>query len=125
MGLLGDGQAALIAMMKAANGRTITYTRGATSWTFTAWPGATNYVRETKDGTSVTWMERDYLFATADFLAAGGQWPPMLGDRITDPNTIDPKTGQASVFELQPTANAPVWQYIDFDRTEARVHSKR
>jgi hypothetical protein len=113
--------------MKVADGRTVTYTRGAASMTFTAWPGAALFSRTTEEpGPSVVRSEADYLFAVADWTQAAVGGLPQTGDRITDPTVTDPAIGSAVVFELQPpTKGEPVMRYSDALRTVFRVHLKR
>jgi hypothetical protein len=125
-GLMMRGQLALIARQKAAFGRTVTLTRGSSSWSFAAWPGKTLFARNQEEpGASVVHGEADYLFAAADLVAAGMPWPPARGDRLTDPTVLDPLTGQPVVYEFSTPTGEPEWRYSDATRTVIRAHCKR
>lgn len=127
MGLLQRGQAALIRRQKQADGRTVTYQRGAERWTLTAWTGKQLFAREATDvnGATVVHGEADYLFAVADARAAGLPLPPAEGDRITDPTVLDATTGAGKVFELATPTGESCWRWADNDHTTVRVHCRR
>ena len=127
MPLLVAGQAALVARLKTAAGRAVTYTRGGTSWPLTAWRGQTETVRAptAQPAATVVRNEADWLFTVADAKAAGVPLPPQVGDRITDPLTVDDTTGAPKVFELQPLLGEKHWRYSDELETTVRVHTKR
>lgn len=129
----------MAARMKATFGRTVAYTRPPSSRTnppsaqdplsirFVAWPGKTLFARlmNNDDESSVAWGDLDYLFLLADAKAAGFVWPPVQGDRITDPTVLDPTTLQPVVFQLMTPTGEPIWRYSDEGRTTVRVHCKR
>lgn len=127
MGLLTAGQAFLAAGMKAAAGRTVTYTRGGTDYSFAAWPGTQMFAREatTNNAATVERADADYLFTVADAKAAGLTLPPVQGDRITDPSILDDRTGAPKVFELRTPTGEPCWRYSDAFQTTVRVHCMR
>lgn len=110
----------MIRRKKQADGRSVTYTRGDSSLSLTAWLGRTLFSRLASPGVggaAVEWGDRDYLVAVAD-LTLG---EPALGDRITE--TIN---GTAVVFEvLTPDTGEPAWRYSDPTRTVWRIHTKR
>ena len=112
---------------KRAAGRTVTYTRGATSYAFTAWPGAQLFAREatTNNAATVERADADYLFTVADAQAAGLTLPPVQGDRLTDPRILDDRTGSPKVFELRAPTGEPCWRYSDEFQTTLRVHCMR
>lgn len=123
MGLLDDGQAALIRRMKAAYGRTVNYTRGAVANQVVAWLGRTLFARSASEpgGATASWGDRDYLVAVADLAAAGVSGGPQLGDRVTE--TI---AGAAVTFEVMtPDTQEPAVRYSDATRTVWRIHTKR
>lgn len=122
MTLIDRGQAALNARMKAAAGRTVTYTRGVSSASVTAWVGRTDQpAAQDQYGARQEWADRDYLLAVAD-LTAAGFGSPQAGDRITE--TI---AGTAVTFELvvPAGANDQAWRYSDQTRTVYRLHTKQ
>lgn len=124
--LIARGQAALVRRMKATDGRAVTYSRAGQDKTLTAWPGNTLFARSTDEpGASVVWGEADYLFAVADWAAAGLGGLPRAGDRVTDPTVLDPANGRPVVFELATPTGEPVVRYSDPTRTVFRVHCKR
>lgn len=128
MGLLDRGQAALVARMKSAVGRTVTYTRGGSSYQLAAWPGQQLFSRAptTQNGATVVRSDADYLFSVADAEAAGLTLPPQRGDRITDPGTADDVTGEPKVYEVKTPTGEPHWRYSDpVTRTTVRVHTMR
>ena len=115
--LLSRGRSMLVRNLKTAAGVSITYTRGTSSLTLTAWPGNTLFKVSDDSGLRVFWGERDYLIAAAD-LTLG---EPAENDRIAE--TID---GTAMVFEVLPPApNEPAWRWSDPSRKIYRVHVKR
>lgn len=121
MGLLDDGAAALIERKKEADGREVTYNRGAVSITLTAWLGNTLFARNTDEpGASVVWGERDYLFAVADLIIGGAVVAPLKDDRITE--VID---GQPVTFEVSTPTGEPPARFLDLTRQMWLVHTKR
>ena len=123
MSLMARGIAAFVRRQKAANGRTITYTRGGTGYTFTAWPGSQMLARTPTqtDGATVVRAEAVYLFALADAVAAGVTMPPQRGDRITDATLGD----AGKTYEVQTPTGERGWRYQDHDDTIARVVCQR
>lgn len=122
MSLLDAGMSLLTAGLKAAFGRTVTYTRGAASATVTPWVGRTLFAREPQEpgGAAVVWGDRDYLLPVAD-LATAGFALPARGDRITEV-----VNGVTAVFEvIQPDTGEPEWRYSDQTRQVYRLHTKR
>lgn len=100
-------------MVKAAAGRTVTYTRGAESITLTAVVGQTSSVSNTEVAVMVQSGDRDYLIAVDD-LTFG---EPRSGDRIGE---------SGLTFEVQePGTGEPAWRYSDPERTQYRLHTKR
>jgi len=112
---------------KRAAGRTVTYTRGGTSYSFTAWPGTQMFAREatTNNAATVERADADYLFTVADAKAAGLTLPPVVGDTITDPSILDDRTGAPKVFELRTPTGETCWRYSDEFQTTVRVHCMR
>ncbi len=117
------GAAVLVARMKQAAGRTVTYARksGGATVSLTAWVGNTLYARQTDEpGASVVYGERDYFVAAADLVQGGTAFLPQRGDQVTE--TID---GAAVTFELSTPTGEPVWRYSDQTRQVLRLHCKR
>lgn len=106
--LSGQGQ--------VAGGRTVAYTRGATSVTITAVLGRTLFASNEEGGPRVEFGDRDYLVNVAA-LAALGFGEPRVGDRVTDAGLT---------FEVQtPDVGEPAWRYSDPGRTDYRLHTKQ
>lgn len=119
---MSRGQAMLGRQMKAAAGVEVTYSRGAESATFTAWPGETRFAVSSPDGKSrVVWGDADWLIEAADLVLDGAAVKPLKGDRIAA--TIN---GEACVFEASTPTGETVWRWSDhMGRTRVRVHCKR
>jgi len=118
VGMLADGQAALIARQQAAAGAPLTYARGAQTLAVTGWAGRQVYSSQLEGGRRLEYGERDYLVAVADLVALGD---PAIGDRITE--TIN---GAAVVFEVAtPTNGEPHARYSDQTRLLWRIHVKQ
>jgi hypothetical protein len=118
----------LASSLGQAAGRTVTYTRGATSWQITSWPGQMRWTREptVEQAASLTGSEIDYLFTVAAAKAKGIPLPPQRGDRITDPLTIADQTGQPKIVEALPPKGEPHWRYSDPENQAIiRLHCKR
>lgn len=128
--LMDRGQASLVNWLKASGGRAVAYSRGTTSVALTVWVGSTKFAMAPRNpgGATVSWSDRDYLVAVADFQAAltaagltGPASLPQKGDRITDADS----NGAAIVFELATPTGEPVWRYSDQTRQALRLHTKR
>lgn len=133
MGLLADGQALLVSAMQtaAAGALPLTYTRpGAPALTVTltgvAWAGQARTPREhLEPGQSRDWTERDYKIPAAVLILGGVATVPQRGDTITDPNVVNPGTGQPSVYVVSPGESEPEWRWSDpLTQTLYRVHTK-
>lgn len=110
------GQAALNRRKLISDGVAVTYTRGATTLTLTAWADTTRANRLASagvPGATTEWTDRDYLIPVAA-LTLG---EPAIGDRITEPGI--------GTFEVQPSDNGePAVRHSDVGQTLWRVHTK-
>lgn len=95
---------------------TVTYTRGTTTLTISATPGAVRQPSElVEPGVVLVTSDRDYLIAASD-LTFG---EPVIGDRITE--TIN---GVSETYEVKtPGDGRKAWEWHDRDHTTYRVHT--
>ena len=118
MSRFDTAQAALIRRKKAAEGKTVTYTRKATSADLTGWLGQGLQVNQADTGARIEVSEREIFFAVADLETAGFD-KPQIGDRLL----VD---GESVRWEVMtPNTGEPAWRYSDTQRTMVRLHTKR
>lgn len=118
MGVFERAQAALIRNKKVAEGKTITYTRKATSETITGWIGRGLQFNDRETGLRVEVSEREFFLTVEDMVTAGFD-EPRKGDRLR-------VSGEDWVFEvLDPDRlEEPAYRYSDSERTFFRIHTK-
>lgn len=128
MGLLSRGSAFLNRALAGgdsehtgAAGVSVTYTRGATSFTTTAIPSSPLIDSTVEPTPGARWndSERDYQIPIAALLAVVIE-EPAEGDRITE--TIN---GEATVWQVYRRDREPCWRWSDSQRTRARIHTRR
>jgi len=103
--------------MKDADPCSVSYTRGATTLSFTAWIGRTVFASNRQNAARIEFGEIDFLMEPSDL---GSLSEPTVGDRIAC--TLN---GVALTFEIMPIPGEPAWRYSDPQRTRLRVHAKR
>jgi hypothetical protein len=110
----GFPTAALSAAMKASVGQPVTYTRGTTSVTLTAWasPPETGAVDD-GSGALEAYESWDWHIEAGDLGAMG---LPQEGDTVTD--------AAGRVYEVLPPPGRKAWRYSGSDKTLLRVHTK-
>jgi len=118
--LLQDGAAWLGDRLKDHAGRTVTYSRGATSFDGTAVGKRAFYDVVDEDGIGTKVLSYDFIWKQSD-LSANSLWPPRNGDRITE--TIN---GESHVFEAMPLSDdEPCYQWMDGSAILVVIHTKR
>lgn len=120
MTLFQKAAAWLPAQDEAADGTTLTITRGAASTDeVPACRGRVAYRLDSEDGRRVQLGDRDYLIRVEEYVLRGETVLPALGDRFTE-------TGAAEVYELLDPGNGePAWRYSDETNTRYRLHVKK
>jgi hypothetical protein len=108
----------LPARLKHAAGVSVSYARGGTTRTLTAWVGRTVFASQLEGGPRIEFGDRDYLVTAAD-LALFGE--PALGDRITEVVGGETQTHEC----VTPGTGEPAWRWSDPTQTIYRIHCKR
>jgi len=117
--LLDQGAAWLDGKRKSHMSRTVTYARGATSFSVQATIGRTLFERSDAEGIQTTWESRDYLISAEDIreeLFAS----PAAGDTITEIDDAGTFT-----YEVMAPPGEKVWKYSDSYRRCMRIHTKQ
>jgi hypothetical protein len=114
--MIRTGMTWLAAALKENEGEGVTYRRGSTSASLSAWRGETSVEKEDPDGTVRERVDLvDWCFVAADMAVAGLAHPPRAGDRIE---------ADAGTFEVYAPTGVPAWSYDDAYRQILRVHSR-
>lgn len=95
-------------------GKTITYTRGASSVSLTAVVGQSAHEQLDETGMPITAQSRDYLIKASSLVLASVAVLPQQGDEITD---------SGATFAVRSVGSEAPWRYSDLSRTTIRVHT--
>ena len=119
--LMQDAATWLGSQLKTVAGRTVTYTRGASSVSLTAAVSMHEYQVIDTEGFETQVVSRDYFLMAADLIIGGSVVAPRAGDQITE--SIG---GIDQTFEAMNLGDSgPAWNEADPDGTLIVVHTKR
>lgn len=102
--------------LKATEGVSITYTRGAASATITAVQGRTAGEHLDTDGIVHKYESHDWLIAASDLVLSGSSATPARGDVIAY---------GGRTYQVEPIPGQDVFAYTDEHRTAMRIHTKQ
>lgn len=108
------GVARALARLISSRGKTVTYTRSATSVSVSAVEGSQLFrLTGVEDVASVSRSDADMIFKVPDLTGGGISMPPARGDTVT--------IGSRSYFARTPTGEE-CYRYCDPGQTMVRVH---
>lgn len=115
---LSDRLATLGPRMKAINGKTAIYTRGAFTLTITVTPVLAADPSELMPGVAVTRIEhQDFLVDSADLIIHGQMDTPSIGDTLNWNNH--------TYRVISPDGESPPYRYTTSQRDRMRIHAER
>ncbi len=109
--MIRDGMSWLAQQSKTHISRSVSYSRGSTSYTVSATIGRTERESYDQNGASILAVSRAYLILVDDLVLI-----PCKGDRITD---------SGEVYEVLPAAGEDSYRASDAHGIRWRIHTKR
>lgn len=113
--MLAAGAAWLADRLAGSAGRTVRYTRGASTANITATIGRSMFEAANQSGVMEVWESRDFVVTAADFPFG----LPARHDRI-----VDTLAGSDVTYEVTSPRGVPVFHYGDGFRATMRIHTK-